>query len=482
MLYLCGMTRELTETVLTDDVIAIVAETAQKMGMETFVIGGYVRDLLLNRESKDIDFMTLGSGVSLATEVAHSLGVADRLVVFKNFGTAQFKLDGREYEFVGARKESYRANSRKPLVEDGTFEDDLKRRDFTINALAIPLTGPQRGDITDIFGGLKDLKLKRIVTPLEPGITFSDDPLRMMRAIRFATQLDFDIDESLIQAIRDQKSRISIVSRERISDELNKIILSHNPSRGIIALSETGLLELIFPEFERLRGVAYVEGKGHKDNFYHTLQVLDNMLPHTADLWLRWAALLHDIAKPATRRYEPGHGWTFHGHEELGARKVPSIFRRLGLPLNDKMKFVQKMVRLHLRPIALVKEEITDAAIRRLIYDAGDDLEALMTLCRADITTKNPLKVKRYLSNFDTVCEKLAEVEEKDRVRNYQPPIDGKEIMDWFGLPPGREVGLLKNASKEAILDGVISNDYHSAKEFILSEAMKMGLKPLINE
>jgi len=463
-------------------IFEIVGQQADNISQDAYLIGGYVRDLLLRRPCTDIDFMTIGSGEALARKVAQQMGAENRLKIFKSFGTAHLNVGGFDFEFVGARKESYRTDSRKPLVENGSLEDDLSRRDFTINALAIQLNSSHFGQLIDRFNGLEDLKQSCIRTPLNPDITFSDDPLRMMRAIRFAAQLNFNIDPEVLAAIARQKERIAIISKERVSEELNKIISSNYPSKGFILLSDTGLLQLIFPEMEKLRGVQIIEGKGHKDNFFHTLQVLENVAKSSDDLWLRWAAILHDIAKPATQRFETGHGWTFHGHEDLGARWVPKLFKRMALPLNEKMRFVQKLVRLHLRPIALVKEEITDTAIRRLLFDAGDDLEALMLLCRADITTKNPRKVERYLANFDRVWEKLQEVEEKDRIRNFQPPIDGIEIMELFNLPPGRQIGQLKEAMKEAILEGVIPNERKEAFAFMLSEAKKLGLTLPKNE
>jgi poly(A) polymerase len=462
-------------------IFEIVGKEADRLEQDAYLIGGYVRDLLLNRPCTDIDFMTIGSGEALAKEVARAMNANSRLKIFKSFGTAHLNVNGNDYEFVGARKESYRSDSRNPIVENGTLEDDLSRRDFTINALAIQLNISHFGKLIDRFNGLEDMQNKCIRTPLDPDITFSDDPLRMMRAIRFAAQLNFTVEPEVLAAISRQKERIKIISKERISEELNKILASNFPSKGFILLSDTGLLELVFPEMEKLRGVKIIDGKGHKDNFFHTLQVVENVARDSDDLWLRWAAVLHDIAKPATQRFEPGHGWTFHGHEDLGARWVPKIFKRMALPLNEKMRFVQKLVRLHLRPIALVKDEITDTAIRRLLFDAGDDLEALMLLCRADITTKNPRKVERYLLNFERVWEKLQQVEEKDRIRNFQPPIDGLEIMNLFGLNPGPQIGQLKEAMKEAILEGEIPNEKSAAYNFMLIEAAKMGLTLKVN-
>lgn len=461
------------------DIFPIVTQEADALGVDAYIVGGHVRDLLLNRPSKDIDIMSVGQGIDLAERVAASLGLLDKLVVYKNFGTALIHVDGLEIEFVGARKESYRANSRKPIVEDGTLEDDLKRRDFTINALAVKINSEGLGTLVDMFGGLQHLEQKILQTPLDADITYSDDPLRMMRAIRFASQLHFTIEDKSMEAIQRNASRIDIVSKERIVDELNKIVLSSRPSKGFKLLFNTGLLHHIFPEMVALQGVEYVDGKGHKDNFYHTLQVLDNLSKHTDKLWLRWAAIMHDIAKPSTKRFEEGIGWTFHGHEELGARMTPKIFKKLGLPLHDPMKYVQKLVRLHLRPIALVKEEITDSAVRRLIFEAGDDLEDLMMLCNADITSKNEEKVKRYLANFKKVEEKIREVEEKDRVRNFQPPVTGELIMKTFGIGPSRHIGEIKNAVKDAILDGVIENDEKQAYEFMLKEGIRLGLKPV---
>lgn len=472
------MNQRLSPEFLDDPLISLVGQMADQLGVEAFLIGGYVRDLLLGRPSKDIDFMTVGSGEHLAMAVAQHLGVPEKLHVFKNFGTAHLVLEGKEYEFVGARKESYRTNSRKPIVEEGTLLEDLSRRDFTINALAIRINGPQFGEMVDAFEGLRHLNQGKLVTPLDPVLTFSDDPLRMLRGARFAAQLGFDLAPEAMQAMHEVRERIHIISKERIAEELNKLVMAPFPARGFNILFNTKLLHEIFPEMAALQGVEEVKGHAHKDNFYHTLQVLDNLIPYTDNLWLRWAAILHDIAKPPTKRFEPGKGWTFHGHEDLGARMVPGLFKKLGLPQNEKMKFVQKMVRLHLRPIALVKEGISDSAIRRLLFDAGDDLEALMMLCKADITSKNPARVKRYLHNFDKVVEKLKEVEEKDRIRNFQPPVTGEEIMEMFGLSPCREIGLLKNALKDAILEGEVENNPEQARPFILKEAQKLGLTP----
>jgi putative nucleotidyltransferase with HDIG domain len=438
-----------------------------------------VRDIFLNRDRKDIDVVTIGSGIQLATLVKEKLGKEASLSVFKNFGTAQIKYRELEIEFVGARKESYQRDSRKPIVEDGTLQDDQDRRDFTINALAVGLSKEVFGKLLDPFGGKDDLDKKIIRTPLDPDITYSDDPLRMMRAIRFASQLGFTIEKNSLDAISKNKDRIKIVSKERISDELNKIILSPNTTVGFNLLFDTGLLHIIFPQMVKLHGVETREGKSHKDNFHHTLQVLENVCRKSDDLWLRWAAILHDIAKPPTKRFEKDHGWTFHGHEDLGARMVPKIFTELKLPLNEKMKFVQKLVLLHLRPIVLAKTEVTDSAVRRLLFEAGDDIDNLMALCEADITTKNPNKMVRYLKNFEIVRSKLKEIEEKDKVRNWQPPISGEDIMKAFGIPAGREIGIIKNAIREAILDGVIKNDFEEAYQFMLVEGKKLSLSPV---
>lgn len=460
---------------LSHPVFKIISKIATQHNVDAFVIGGFVRDIFLNRLSKDVDIVVLGNGPDFATEVGKALGV--QVTVFKNFGTAMLKYKDLEVEFVGARKESYRAESRKPIVEDGTLGDDQKRRDFTINAMALKLSEESFGELLDPFNGIQHLEKKTIITPLDPEETFSDDPLRMMRAIRFATQLDFVICKDAIEAIEKNKERISIVSKERVTDELNKIISSPVPSIGFKYLFDTGLLKLIFPEMYNLYGVEYINGKGHKDNFYHTLQVLDNVAETSDDLWLRWAAILHDIAKPATKRFEKNHGWTFHGHEDKGARMVPKIFNSLKLPLNEKMKFVQKMVLLHLRPIVLAKEIVTDSAVRRLLFEAGEDIEALMQLCNADVTTKNEYKVKKYRNNFELVKQKLKDVEEKDQVRNWQPPISGQDIMESFDIKAGKEVGIIKNQIREAILDGEIQNNREEALKLMAKLGADLGLK-----
>ncbi len=461
---------------LKDSVFPVIRETAEEIGLETYVIGGYVRDLLLERKSKDIDFVCLGSGIALAQAVCKALGNGAKASYFKNFGTAMVKYKDWELEFVGARRESYRRGSRKPIVEDGTLEDDQNRRDFSINAMGISLNATDYGELVDPFDGVKDLKRKIIRTPLDPKVTFSDDPLRMMRAIRFASQLGFDIAPDTFDAILENKERLGIVSQERITDELNKIVQSKVPSYGFNLLFHSGLLTIIFPEMVALHGVETVNGQTHKDNFYHTLKVLDNVSEVSDNLWLRWAAILHDIAKPPTKRFHKKAGWTFHGHEDKGARMVPGIFRKLKLPMDERMHFVKKLVKLHLRPIALVKDNITDTAIRRLLFEAGNDIDDLMALCRADITSKNHERVKKYLRNFDKVELKMKQVEEKDSIRNFQPPISGEAIMETFGIPPSKTVGDLKEAIKEAILEGRIHNDYSEAFAFMLREAKKIGL------
>ncbi len=465
------------EQYLCNPLFKKLGSIADEQGISVFVIGGYVRDIFLKRQSKDIDILVIGNGIDYAEKVGKALGTA--VSIFKNFGTAMLRYNDLEVEFVGARKESYRSNSRKPIVEDGTLEDDQKRRDFTINTLAISLNKDSYGELTDPFKGIEDMDLRLIRTPLDARETFSDDPLRMMRAIRFAAQLHFVIDEEAINAIKLNKERIGIVSKERVTDELNKIILSECPSVGFEYLFDTGLLELIFPQMAQLYGVEVINGKGHKDNFYHTLEVLDNVAAMSDDLWLRWAAILHDIAKPATKRFDPLHGWSFHGHEDKGARMVPKIFSQLKLPLNEKMKFVQKLVQLHLRPIVLAQALITDSAVRRLLFDAGEDIEALMLLCHADVTTKNEYKKKKYRQNFELVKQKLKSVEERDQIRNWQPPVSGNDIMELFNLKAGKEVGLIKNYIREGILEGEISNTRDEALKFALKKAGELGLKPV---
>ena len=471
-----------------------IARAAAELNVETYLVGGFVRDKILGRDTRDADIVCVGDGIELATVTAKYFNSASQVSFFKTFGTAHIKVnfsDKRDFpdsaendlggmfdiEFVGARKESYQFDSRNPSVEPGSIEDDQIRRDFSINTMAISLNKNNYGKLIDPFHGLKDIDDGIIRTPTNPAKTFSDDPLRMMRAIRFATQLNFIIEKKTLQAIHDNASRIKIISQERITDELNKIVLSPKPSIGFDLLFKTGLLQIIFPPMVDLAGAEYKDGHGHKDNFYHTLQVLDNIAAVTDDLWLRWSAILHDIAKPVTKRFEEGHGWTFHGHEVVGGKMVPKIFANLKLPLNEKMRFVRKLVELHLRPISLTKENITDSAIRRLLFDAGEDFEALMLLCNADITSKNKQKVKKYLENFQLVRKRCKEVEEKDHVRNWQPPITGEEIMDMFGLPPSKPVGDLKNALKDAILDGVISNSYEAAYSYLIEKAGEMDLE-----
>jgi poly(A) polymerase len=482
LIYIFAAFMKITCTETESLILKKIAAAADSLSIDAWLVGGFVRDKIMNRPTKDLDIVCLGDGIELARAVAQQFQPVPHVNYFKNFGTANIKVylqagEPFDIEFVGARKESYSAESRKPAVESGTLDDDQKRRDFTINAMAISLNKSDYGELLDPFGGIGDIQSRIIRTPQQPLKTFSDDPLRMMRAIRFATQLNFEIESRTFQAIKDNAERITIVSKERIADELNKIVLAEKPSVGFDLLYKSTLLKIIFPQMVDLAGAEYIDGHGHKDNFYHTLQVLDNLSANTKDLWLRWAAILHDIAKPATKRFEEGHGWTFHGHEVVGGRMVPKLFTQLKLPQNEKMRFVRKLVELHLRPISLTKENITDSAIRRLLFDAGEDFEALMMLCEADITSKNKQKVKRYLENFQLVRQRCKEVEEKDHVRNWQPPVTGEKIMELFGLPPSKPVGILKDALKEAMLDGIIPNTYESALTFIIEKAKQMGLE-----
>ncbi len=473
--YFCSLMQNLKEH-LSLKVFKTISKVCDDSGVQAYVIGGFVRDILLKRDSKDIDIMVVGSGIEIAGLVAKKLGKGTDVKYYGQFGTAMLRSNALEVEFVGARKESYHLQSRKPMVENGTLEDDQKRRDFTVNTLAISLNADTYGDLIDPFDGLTDLQHKILRTPLDADITYSDDPLRMIRAIRFATQLGFTIEKQSLEAISRNKNRIKIVSEERVTDELNKIILAKKPSVGFKLLFDTGLLKHIFPQMVALQGVEIIQGKSHKDNFYHTLEVLDNLAHNSDDLFLRWAAILHDIAKPPTKKFDPVQGWTFHGHEFRGAKMVPLIFKNLRMPQNDKMKFVQKMVLLHLRPIVLAQEIVTDSAVRRLLFDAGDDIDSLMLLCDADITSKNDYKVKKYRDNFQLVRQKLKEIEEKDSIRNWQPPIDGEVIMQVFGIHPGKEVGVIKMAIREAILDGIIGNNYQEAYSLMKIEGAKLSL------
>ena len=457
-------------------VFGLISSAAKELGVKVYVVGGFVRDILLHRPSKDIDIVVIGDGIELARLVAKKLGKNTETKFYGQFGTAMVRYKSWSVEFVGARKESYKLYSRKPIVAQGTLADDQNRRDFTINALAISLNKNDYGQLLDSFGGVEDLEKKILRTPLDPDITYSDDPLRMMRAVRFATQLGFTIDKASFDAIARNKNRIRIVSAERVTDELNKIMMAKRPSVGFKLLFDSGLLQVFFPQMAALQGVEVVNGKAHKDNFYHTLEVLDNLCVTSDDLWLRWAAVLHDIAKPPTKRFDPQVGWTFHGHEFRGAKMVPGIFKMLKLPMGDKMKFVQKMVLLHLRPIVLAQEIVTDSAVRRLLFDAGNDIDSLMQLCEADITSKNEYKVKKYRDNFQLVRQKLKEIEAKDNIRNWQPPVNGEVIMQVFGLQPGKDVGLIKTARREAVLEGLIANNYHEAYAFMKAEGQKMGL------
>lgn len=466
---------------LNDKIFETLSSVVTAANVPAYVIGGWVRDCILKRDhpGKDIDIVVIGSGIEMARKAAKRISPGIKVSVFKNFGTAMFKSDEYEIEFVGARKESYDRGSRKPIVEDGTLEDDQRRRDFTINALAISLNKETYGEFLDPFGGIDDLKKKIIRTPLDPDKTFSDDPLRMMRAIRFATQLNFTIEDRTFNSIKENNERIRIVSPERIITELNKIIMCGHPSKGLILLEKSGLLKIIFPELENMKGIETIEGKAHKDNFHHSIKVLDNISKNTDNLWLRWAALLHDIAKPITKKYSPDTGWSFHGHEYIGSKMIPDIFRKLKLPLNEKMKYVQKIVDLHLRPVALSQELVTDSAIRRLLFEAGDDIDDLMVLCEADITSKNEAKKTKHLENFKHVRNKLKEIEEKDALRNFQPPVDGSEIIGAFGIKPGKEVGIIKNAIREAIIDGIIPNEHEAARKLMLEKGIEIGLTPI---
>ncbi len=472
------LTREDLTEALSAPVFHKLSETADELGMECYLVGGYVRDLFLERPTNDIDVVVVGSGVRMAEALAKKLGRGSHLSVFRNFGTAQVKWKNTEIEFVGARRESYSRESRKPIVEDGTLQDDQNRRDFTINAMAVCLNKERFGELVDPFDGMLDLEDGLIRTPLDPDITFSDDPLRMMRCVRFATQLNFFIDEETFEALERNRERIKIVSGERIIDELNKIMLAKTPSKGFVELQRCGLLELILPEVAALDNVETRNGRSHKNNFYHTLEVLDNVAGQGADLWLRWGALLHDIGKPRSKQWDAAAGWTFHNHNFLGEKMIQPLFRRMKLPLDERMKYVKKLVGLHMRPIAIADDIVTDSAVRRLLFEAGNDIDDLMQLCEADITSKNEVRKRNFLNNFRLVRQKLVDIEEKDRIRNFQPPVDGEEIMRIFGLPPCREIGVLKTSLKDAILDGVVPNEHEAALQYVLAKAEKMGLKP----